>query len=77
WHGANWTFIVWGIWNGLFIIFEKMISVKDLQEKYAGIYAKTAQHIYCILIFLIGWVIFRADDINYALKYLMNMFGIL
>jgi len=35
------------------------------------------RHLYCILAFVIGWVIFRADNMKYAWDYLMNMFGLL
>lgn len=75
WHGASWIFVVWGIWNGLFIIFEKLINLKGLQEKYNNIFSRFVQHIYCILAFVIGWVIFRSESLSYALKYIGNMFG--
>ena len=72
WHGATWSFIVWGIWNALFIIVERM----------SGIYKKTGniafsifQHFYTISAFTIGWVIFRADTLTYAYKYILAMFG--
>ena len=72
WHGATWSFIVWGMWNALFIIVERM----------SGIYKKTGniafsifQHFYTISAFTIGWVIFRADTLTYAYKYILAMFG--
>lgn len=77
WHGASWNFIIWGIWHGLFIIIEKIINIKEFEQKYTKWWIKGLQHIYCILIFLIGWVMFRADNMSYAWKYLLNMFGIL
>lgn len=77
WHGAAWNFVIWGVWNGFFIIFEKLINIKEFEQKYQQWWVKTVQHIYCIFIFVIGWVIFRADNITYAWRYLMNMFGLL
>lgn len=77
WHGAAWNFVLWGIWHGVFIIFEKMINIKNLQEKQTLIWQRIFWHIYCIFIFLIGWVMFRADNMKYAWDYLMNMFGLL
>lgn len=77
WHGAEWTFVIWGIWHGLFIIFEKLIDIKNFEQKYQSSWVKVLQHGYCILVFIIGWVMFRADSMEYAWKYLMNMFGLL
>ena len=77
WHGAAWNFIIWGLWHGFFIILEKTINIKEFEQKYTSWWVKTLQHIYCIFIFVIGWVMFRADSMSYAWKYLLNMFGIL
>lgn len=77
WHGAAWNFVIWGLWHGFFIILEKIINIKEFEQKYTSWWVKTLQHIYCILIFVIGWVMFRADSMTYAWKYLLNMFGIL
>ena len=77
WHGAAWNFVIWGIWHGIFIILEKSLNIKGFEEKYNQWWVKSAQHLYCILIFVIGWVMFRADSMKYAWDYLMNMFGLL
>jgi len=77
WHGAEWTFIIWGIWHGFFIILEKLLNIKEFDSKPHKLITNIFRHIYCILIFVIGWVIFRADNIKYAWDYLMNMFGLL
>ena len=34
WHGAAWNFVVWGIWNGFFIILEKLLNIKEFEQKY-------------------------------------------
>ena len=77
WHGAAWNFIVWGIWNGFFIILEKVLNLKEFEQKPHSKLVYGLQHVYCIFLFIIGWVIFRADDMSYAWNYLLNMFGIL
>ena len=77
WHGAAWNFVVWGLWHGLFIILEKALNIKEFEEKHPQWWIKTIQHFYCIFIFVIGWVMFRADNMKYAWDYLMNMFGLL
>lgn len=77
WHGAAWNFIVWGIWHGFFIIFEKTINIKEFEQKYNQKWVQCTQHLYCILAFLIGWVLFRAETLTYALIYIKNMFGLI
>ena len=77
WHGAEWTFIVWGVWHGFFIILEKIFNIKEFDSKPHSWYINIFRHLYCIFIFVIGWVIFRADNMKYAWDYLMNMFGLL
>lgn len=77
WHGASWTFIVWGIWHGFFIILEKIMNIKEYDAEEHSLKINILRHIYCILAFVIGWVIFRADSIAYAKDYILNMFGLL
>ncbi len=74
WHGAAWNFVIWGIWHGFFIIMEKITGLANETENR---FANFVKHIYCILAFVIGWVIFRADSMSYAWEYLQNMFGVL
>ena len=72
WHGAGWTFIVWGIWHGLFIVMEKATGLaQETQNKIANIF----KHIYAMLVVTLGFVVFRADNITYALKYIKRMFS--
>ncbi len=73
WHGASWNFVIWGLWHGLFIIIER---VTGWHKKEGGIILNTTKHIYTILIFVIGWVMFRADNMGHAWAYLQNMFGL-
>ncbi|MBQ9201562.1 MAG: MBOAT family protein [Bacteroidales bacterium] len=73
WHGAAWNFIFWGIWHGLFIVLEKMTGWhKDTPLRWK----RVLQHVYTILVFVVGWVMFRADNMGYALSYIGNMFGL-
>ncbi|MEG1584827.1 MAG: MBOAT family protein, partial [Anaerovorax sp.] len=69
WHGANWTFICWGLMYFVFITAEKLTGF----EKCAC--PKVIKHIYTMLFVIIGWVIFRAADIGDAFAYLSTMFG--
>lgn len=71
WHGANWTFVIWGLWHGTFLIIERKLNVKQWGNQYLYL-----QHIYTILAFVLGWVIFRSDSIVEAISYIKVMFGL-
>ena len=73
WHGASWTFVLWGLWHGLFNIFEKLTGWNKREGKKVAV----AQHVYTLFIVVIGWVLFRADNITYAWQYIKNMFGLI
>lgn len=71
WHGANWTFIVWGLWHGFFNIIEKTTGLtNDTQVKWK----EGLKHVYALLIVVVGWVLFRADSLKHAGKFLKQMF---
>ena len=74
WHGAAWNFVIWGAWHGFFIVFEKLTG---LYKKENSFVFSVFQHVYCLFVVLIGWIMFKADNVNYAFKYLKNMFGII
>ena len=71
WHGANMTFVIWGLYNGLFLILER-VFLKDVLAKLP----KVLTHSYALIVVLVGWVIFRADNIEHALEYLKVMFTV-
>jgi alginate O-acetyltransferase complex protein AlgI len=71
WHGANWTFIVWGIYFGILLILEKFVLHKVLVKTPSLI-----KHIYTLLLVIISWVLFRSDTIGDAISYIGVMFGI-
>jgi D-alanyl-lipoteichoic acid acyltransferase DltB (MBOAT superfamily) len=71
WHGANWTFVVWGIYFFFWITIEKLCQV----EKYFKS-SKVIGHAYVIGVVLFGWILFRAQSLTYALTYMQSMFGL-
>ena len=73
WHGAAWTFVVWGLWHGLFIIIEKATG---FAKKEGGRAFTALKHVYTIAVFLFGWILFRADTVRYASQYVRRMFGV-
>lgn len=72
WHGAAWNFIFWGMWNGAFIIFEK---ITNWHRESSKLWVNFIKHIYAIFVFVIGWVMFRADSMPQAWEFIKNMFG--
>jgi len=86
WHGAAWNFLAWGMFHGLFQIIERLglkkvlaADFKSLENK--PVLAKTLRivmsvvgHIYTLLVAIIGWVLFRAENMTKAWKYICTMF---
>ena len=68
WHGAAWNFIAWGIWHGLGLLSEKFTG------SYIARLPRILAHAYMLLFVMVGWVIFRAPDLSYAVNYLKIMF---
>lgn len=79
WHGANWTFIVWGLWHGFFIVAEDAVKKLFRIEKHGkggrNPVMAVLKHLYTLLVVLIGFVIFRADNIEQAASMIRAMFS--
>ena len=67
WHGANWTFVLWGLYHGFFQIIERVGFGKVLKK------SKIFGTVYCLLVVIFGWVLFRADTITDAIRYITIM----
>jgi alginate O-acetyltransferase complex protein AlgI len=70
WHGANWTFVVWGALHGLFLIVERAGLGKALARLPAAV-----GHFYTMAVVILAWVFFRANDLGGAVNYLRAMAG--
>lgn len=70
WHGAAWNFILWGLYYGLILIMEKLFLGKIMEKL-----PRVLQHIYTMLLVILGWLLFRADSFGSAMTYLSAMFG--
>lgn len=71
WHGASWTFMAWGFYYGILISIERAGFGKVLNKLWTPI-----QHLYVIILVMVGWVFFRADNFTYSFDYLKTMFGL-
>lgn len=73
WHGASLNFIFWGLWHGIFMLLERRLRSDKVSSKPVVTMMK---RIYTLLVIIIGWVLFRAEDLPHALRYLGRMFGV-
>lgn len=70
WHGAAWTFLFWGIYQGFFLVIERFGFNKILAFS-----PKFFQHIYTMIVVMCGWVLFRAESMTQTLGYYKTMFS--
>lgn len=69
WHGANWTFILWGMLYFVVQLAERFFHYPEKMNIWM-------RHVYTLLVINIGWVLFRANDLYQAGRYILNMFGL-
>ena len=67
WHGAAWTFVVWGIYQGFFIFIERLGFKKILDR------CKILNRVYLLFVTLFGWVVFRSCTIDKAVSFIKTM----
>ena len=67
WHGANWTFIIWGLMYFVLLAFEKFTELEKRNFHILG-------HVYTLFFVVVGWVIFRSETLTDAWNYLHVMF---
>jgi alginate O-acetyltransferase complex protein AlgI len=67
WHGAKWTFVVWGLIHGLFLVLERVGALRRITA------TPVVRHVYLLAVVTFAWVFFRADSFAYALGYLKTM----
>ena len=73
WHGANFTFIVWGLMYFVLLVIEKLTGLHKKNGRILNVF----KWLYSILFVVLGWVIFRAESIGDAMYYLGSMFGLM
>lgn len=70
WHGAEWNFIVWGLYFAILLIIEKLWLLDKLKK------LKVLNHVYVMFFVLISFVIFNSNNMTEAVEYVGGMFGI-
>ena len=70
WHGADWVFIVWGLYFALFLLLEKLFLGKILKK-----IPRVFSHIYVLLVIIVSFVLFSANGMGGAIADIGAMFG--
>jgi len=68
WHGANWTFVIWGLYHGLLLIAHRSLAV------FWGKLPAVVRQFAMLILACVGWVLFRAADFDSATELLRRMF---
>ena len=69
WHGANWSFLLWGLYYALFLVIEKLFLLKKIEK------APLLGHVYCLLVAVTGWMLFQLDTVPEIVQYWKAMYG--
>lgn len=69
WHGAEWNFIIWGLYFALFLLAEKYFLSRLLEK------TKVLNHVYVLFFIIISFIIFSADGLGQAFNYVGGLFG--
>lgn len=70
WHGAAWNFLLWGLYYGTLLMCEKLFLLRllDRLPRFVG-------HTYCVVVFLLGWVLFSVTGLGNVLEWIAGLFG--
>ena len=69
WHGANWTFLIWGLYHGFFLSLERLTGWRDRPTRYA----RPLRRLVTFLIVVFGWVLFRTESVGTAMGFMHAM----
>ncbi len=70
WHGASWSFVLWGAYHGTFLVMERIFLLRVYEK-----IGKIASAMLTFFIVVIGWVFFRVENISEAFYFLKKMFA--
>lgn len=70
WHGANWSYVAWGLYHGLFLVLERL-GLARLTARLP----RFLQHVYALLVVMVGWVLFATESFSQSVILLKSMAG--
>jgi alginate O-acetyltransferase complex protein AlgI len=71
WHGASWTFVMWGLYHGIFLVLERTRF-----GMWQSRFPRPARHVYTLLVMMMGWVLFRSNTFAEATHYFLALSGL-
>lgn len=74
WHGAGWTYILWGLWHGVLVSGEGLLKapIEKLRQKRGG---RIVMHVYTLLAVILGFAMFRASSVQQGFLLIARMFS--
>lgn len=75
WHGAAWSYLVWGLWHGLFMLTERALRGKKLPFRIPLLILEALKWGYTMIAVTFGWVLFKIEDLPEAVSYIKVMLG--
>jgi alginate O-acetyltransferase complex protein AlgI len=75
WHGAGWTFVIWGALHGAYVVVNHLM-IKGATPKTPGRFAVAGKRLVVMLLVMIAWVFFRATSVAGALSIMRSMFSV-
>nr|AAQ84556.1 alginate O-acetylation protein [Pseudomonas sp. QDA] len=70
WHGANFTYIIWGAWHGMWLVIERALGIDTNPQRFNPV-----KWAFTFLLVVVGWVIFRAENLHVAARMYGAMFS--
>ena len=80
WHGANWTFICWGLYHAVLLIIYNLLGINSKKKpvvaagRWLPSLKELLQMVITFVLAVIGWIIFRCEDMNQAVHFIGHMF---
>ncbi|MGB5554941.1 MAG: MBOAT family O-acyltransferase [Flavobacteriaceae bacterium] len=76
WHGANWTFVIWGGLNGLYLVFARLLGLQDkkIERKSFGLIISASKMFFVFILICFSWIFFRAENLEVSLLIIRRMF---
>ena len=71
WHGAHWNYVLWGLWFFVFLVLEKLFLLEKLESL-----PRFLPHLYALVVFYFGWVLFKFESIHAIGTVLLGMLGL-
>jgi alginate O-acetyltransferase complex protein AlgI len=71
WHGAQWTFLLWGLYHGFFLVLER-VGLRSWLKRWLA----PLRHAYTMVVVMVGWVLFRTESVTHTTAFLTAMVGL-